>query len=52
MLHVPAWETSVRSSLSTNTMVVQLLVGVAAVTGFVIQNSSMRGRKQEEEEAA
>lgn len=49
MLHVPAWEGSVRTSLAQNQTVVPLLVAVAAVTGFVIQHSTMRGQEQQEQ---
>ncbi len=42
LLHVPAWEGTVRTSLSANQLLLPLLVGVAAVTGFVLQHSAIR----------
>jgi hypothetical protein len=43
LLQVPGWETSVRNSLATNHYLIPLLVTVAAVAGFVIQESRVRG---------
>ena len=40
LLHVPSWEGAVRDSLTTNQMLIPLLVAVAAVTGVVLQTSS------------
>ena len=42
LLHVPAWETSVRASLTSNQLLIPLLVTVAAVGGFVLQESRLR----------
>ena len=47
LLHVPAWESSVRTSLQGNQLLVPLLVGVAAVTGFVFQHNEIRKAEQE-----
>ena len=52
LLHVPAWESSVRSSLAANQLLLPLLVSVAAITGFVLQHSEMRNREEEESEGA
>lgn len=43
LLHVPGWEPTVRNSLSTNQHLIPLLVTVAAVAGFIIQESRVRG---------
>src|SRR5262249_28807217 len=43
LLHVPGWENTVRDSLVSNKHLVPLLVTVAAVAGFVIQESRVRG---------
>ncbi|MHC4429135.1 MAG: hypothetical protein ACYS0D_11135 [Planctomycetota bacterium] len=50
LLHVPTWEPSIRTSLQTHQLMVPLLVGVAAVTGFVFQHNEIR--KDEQEAAA
>jgi hypothetical protein len=42
LLQVPAWQTAVRSSLEQNQMVIPLLLLLAAVSGFVIQESRLR----------
>ncbi len=52
MLHVPTWEAAIRSSLQANNMLLPLLVTVTAVTGLVLQHSSIKGADQEAEEAA
>jgi hypothetical protein len=52
MMHVPNWETSIRSSLQANNMLLPLLVTVTAVTGLVLQHSSLKNSDQEAEEAA
>ncbi len=52
MLHVPTWETAIRSSLEANNMLLPLLVTVTAVTGLVLQHSSIKGADAEAEEAA
>lgn len=41
LLHVEAWEPAVRDSLSANNLVIPLLVLVAAVSGFVLQESQI-----------
>ena len=51
MLHVPSWEPAIRSSLSANNMLLPLLVTVTAVTGLVLQHSSIKGADPEAEEA-
>lgn len=45
LLHVPAWEDAVRNSLSTNPLLLPLLLVVAAVGGFVLQESRIRETK-------
>lgn len=40
LLHVPAWEESVRNALSANNLLIPMLVATAAVTGFVLQQST------------
>ncbi len=52
MLHVPAWEAPIRSSLQANAMLLPLLVTVAAVTGLVLQHSEITGRNDEDAEAS
>ena len=42
LLHVPAWEGAVRESLTANEMLVPMLLLVATVSGFVIQESRLR----------
>lgn len=42
MLHVPSWETAVRDNLVNNQPVIPLLMLLAAVSGFVIQESRLR----------
>ncbi|MHC4415329.1 MAG: hypothetical protein ACYS0G_08600 [Planctomycetota bacterium] len=51
LLHVPSLETTVRESLSTNQLVIPLLVATGAVTGFVIQHSEMKKHEEDESEA-
>ena len=51
MLHVPCWESAIHKSLAANNMLVPLLVAVTAVTGFVLQHSSIKGADAEAEEA-
>ena len=43
LMQVPGWEPAIRNSLSTNHHLIPLLVTVAAVAGFVIQESRVRG---------
>jgi len=50
LLHVPGWETAIQESLSAHQLLLPLLVAVAAVTGFVLQQSEIRGGKDEETE--
>ncbi len=42
LLHVPAWEGAVRESLVANQLMIPLLVALAAVSGFVIQQSRLK----------
>jgi hypothetical protein len=42
LLHVPAWEEAVRLSLTSNHLLIPLLLAVAAVGGFVLQESRCR----------
>ncbi len=51
MLHVPSWESAIRNSLAANDMLVPLLVTVTAVTGLVLQHSSIKGGDAEAEES-
>lgn len=48
MLHVPAWETQIKTSLEDHRLLLPLLVAVAAVTGLVLQHTEMKNREQEE----
>ncbi len=43
LMHVPQWEQGVKTSLTANQHLIPLLVTVAAVAGFVIQESRVRG---------
>jgi len=43
LMHVPGWEGAIRESLTNNQLLIPLLVGVAAVTGFVMQQSQASG---------
>ena len=52
LLQVEAWEPAVRSTLASNQLLIPLLVGLAAVTGFVLQESRVRSGQHEEEAAA
>ncbi len=49
MLHVPAWQDGLKDGLTRNQSLIPLLVTVAAVAGFVIQESRARGTAQAEE---
>jgi hypothetical protein len=42
LLQVPAWGPSIRTSLASNQLLIPLLVTVAAVGGFVLQESRLR----------
>ena len=42
LLHVEPWEQAVRESLATNPMLIPLLLAVAAVGGFVLQQSRLK----------
>lgn len=42
LMHVPDWEEGVRAGLSNHTLMIPLLVLVAAVGGFVLQESRVR----------
>lgn len=52
MLHVPGWESAIRTSLDSNNMLLPLLVTVASVTGLVLQHGAISGQNAEAEEAA
>ena len=52
LLQVEAWEPAVRSTLASNQLLIPLLVGLAAVTGFVLQETRVRSGQHEEEAAA
>ncbi len=58
LMEVPAWEDAVRESLTTTPLLIPLLLALAAVSGFVIQESRLRahGHKilgsEEKKEAA
>ena len=52
LLQVDAWEPAVRATFSDNNLLIPLLVGLAAVTGFVLQESRVRKGESEDEEAA
>lgn len=51
MLHVPTWQDGLRESLTRNQTLIPLLVTVAAVAGFVIQESRNRGSNAEAEKS-
>lgn len=51
LLQVEAWEPAVRSTLASNQLLIPLLVGLAAVTGFVLQETRVRSGQHEEEAA-
>ena len=51
MMHVPAWQDGLRDGLTNNQNLIPLLVTVAAVAGFVIQESRARGSAAEAEKA-
>ncbi len=46
LLHVPAWETAVRNSLEVNELLVPLLVLVAALSGYVLQQTTLSGESK------
>jgi hypothetical protein len=48
LLHVPQWQDQVRESLSTNRLVVPLLVLTGAVTGAVLQHHEMKKRENKQ----
>jgi hypothetical protein len=50
LLHVEQWESGIRQSLEANQMMLPLLVGLAAVGGFVLQESRCRSEAKESEE--
>jgi hypothetical protein len=51
LMHVPSWQEGIRQGLASNRFIVPLLVTVAAVAGFVIQESRVRGAAAEAKEA-
>ena len=51
LLHVPTWQDGLRESLTRNQTLIPLLITVAAVAGFVIQESRNRGNNAEAEKA-
>lgn len=46
LLHVDAWEPAVRNSLSSNHLLVPLLVTLAAVSGIVLQQSRLKDQSE------
>ena len=42
LMHVPGWKDTVRGGLVNNQNLIPLLITVAAVAGFVIQESRVR----------
>ncbi len=48
LLHVPGWQESIKNALNDHDLLLPLLVGVAAVTGLVIQHTQMRAGTGEE----
>jgi hypothetical protein len=50
LLHVPGWQAAIEESLAAHQLLLPLLVAVAAVTGFVLQHSEIRGGNEEEAE--
>jgi len=51
MLHVPTWQEGLTEGLTRNQTLIPLLVTVAAVAGFVIQESRNRGNNAEAEKS-
>lgn len=51
LMHVPSWEPAIREALTKNQHLIPLLVTVAAVGGFVIQESRVRAATAEGGEA-
>lgn len=47
LMQVPGWEPAIRDSLASNQRLIPLLVMTAAVAGFVIQESRVRGGGKE-----
>ena len=47
LLHVPAWKQAVHDSLVGNQLLIPLLLAVAAVAGFVVQESRVRQQSPE-----
>lgn len=47
LMHVPQWQDDIKHSLTSNQHLIPLLVTVAAVAGFVIQESRVRGESAE-----
>ncbi|MCZ6834277.1 MAG: hypothetical protein O7G85_00750 [Planctomycetota bacterium] len=52
LLQVDGWEATIRDSLANNDKLIPILVGLAAITGFVLQQSKMQSGKNEEAEPA
>ena len=48
LLQVDGWEPSIRNSLASNEKLIPILVGVAAITGFVLQQSKIQDAKKSE----
>lgn len=51
LMQVPGWAPTVRNSLATNQHLIPLLVTAAALAGFVIQESRVRGSSSGKEES-
>ncbi|HRP62720.1 MAG TPA: hypothetical protein PK400_05445 [Phycisphaerales bacterium] len=51
LMHVPAWKQAVHDSLSSNPLLIPLLLAVAAVGGFVVQESRVRQAAPQEKKA-
>jgi MFS family permease len=49
LMHVPAWEPAVRDSLAGNQLLLPLLLALAAVSGFVIQESRVREENSQQQ---
>ena len=45
---MPSWQPTIQASLASNDLLLPLLVGVAAVTGLVLQHSEMKGKTSED----
>lgn len=50
LLQVEGWETAIRNSLTNNVQVIPMLVAVAAVSGFVLQQSRLHAAEKEQQQ--